>query len=246
MPVLAIADVGDGRSIALGLDSTRRLAFSGYAAKNSGRGFDALWRGLLGWLMRDPRYEPVRGRLVHERGTPPCLAGARAALRIEASPIAGPARLRASFLPLSAPRALEGEGLPPTIDVPLDGAPPILVPLALAPEGAYALRMAIADRGTHDEPELGALATRTLAVCERGGDEWADPRPDRTRLDRLANATGGIVVTASNASSIPQPEAALVALERTVSPILPAWAWAAIAAVLLGAHWFVRRRGGLA
>jgi uncharacterized membrane protein len=146
MPVLAIADVGDGRSIALGLDSTRRLAFSGYAAKNSGRGFDALWRGLLGWLMRDPRYEPVRGRLVHERG----------------------------------------------------------------------------------------------------GDEWADPRPDRTRLDQLANATGGIVVTASDAASIPPPEAALVALERTVSPILPAWAWAAIAAVLLGGHWFVRRRGGLA
>jgi hypothetical protein len=37
-----------------------------------------------------------------------------------------------------------------------------------------------------------------------------------------------------------------VSIERNVAPILPAWAWAALAAVTLGAHWFVRRRGGLA
>src|SRR5262249_5596827 len=47
MPVLAIGDVGDGRSIALGLDSTHLLAFSAFAAKNGGRGYDALWRGLI-------------------------------------------------------------------------------------------------------------------------------------------------------------------------------------------------------
>jgi hypothetical protein len=247
MPVLAIADVGDGRSIALGVDSTRRLAFSAAAAKNGGRGYDALFRGLLGWLMRDPRYEPVRGRLVQHEGRPPCMAGSKAALRIEASPVIGPARLRATLSPLAAPRARPGESLELAIDAPLDGAPPILVPLGLAPEGAFALRMSIGARGAVvEEVTPSALATRTLSVCERGGEEWADPRPDRAKLEELAKKTGGAVFVPSEAASVPPPKAANVALERTVRPLLPSWAWATLAAVLTGLHWFVRRRGGLA
>jgi uncharacterized membrane protein len=259
MPVLAIADVGDGRSIALGVDSTRRLAFSDYAVKSGGRAYDALWRGLLGWLMRDPRYEPVRGRMVHvptesadpvKESAPPCLAGAKSGVRIEASPIVGPARLRASITALTTPRAMNDESMPKDVDAPLgndadaQSAPPFVVPLGVAPEGAWALRMAISERSA--EPALGALATRTLAVCERGGDEWADPRPDRSRLEALAKATGGIVVGPGDVSKIPPPKAAHVALERTVSPLLPAWAWGAIAAALMGVHWFARRRGGMA
>ncbi|MBI2392369.1 MAG: hypothetical protein HYV09_22475 [Deltaproteobacteria bacterium] len=251
MPVLAIGDVGDGRSIALGLDSTRVLAFSQFAAKSGGRAYDALWRGLLGWLMRDPRYEPVRGRLVHASGTGPCLAGAPAALRVEASPVVGAARLRASIGPLEAPRAKDGESLPKELDEKIDGAPPILVPLAketitgVAPDGGFALRMSI---GEPDDQTLvpAALATRALSTCERGGDEWADPRPDRGKLETIAKVNGGVVVSPGDLGSIPAPKAAVVSIERNLAPILPGWAWAAIAAVALGVHWFVRRRGGLA
>lgn len=243
MPVLSIADIGDGRSIALALDSTRLLAFSPFAAKSSGRGFDALFRGLLGWLMRDPRYEPVRGRLVHEDGVSPCLAGAKAALRLEASPIAGPSRLRAAIAPLEPPRAQSGESLPATLDRELEGKPPLVVPLGLAPSGSFALRLAVGEKGA--EPTLGALATRALGVCERGGDEWADPRPDRATLEKVAKASGGVVVKPSELSAIPTPKAAVVALERTVAPLLPTWAWAALAAITMGAHWFARRRSGL-
>lgn len=244
MPVLSIADIGDGRSIALALDSTRILAFSPFAAKTGGRAFDGLFRGLLGWLMRDPRYEPVRGRLVHEDGASPCLAGANAALRLEASPIVGPSRLRAALTPLDPPRAREGEALPPEVDRELDAKPPNVVPLGVAPSGSWALRLAVGEKGA--EPSLGALATRTLGVCERGGDEWADPRPDRATLEKLAKASGGVVTKPDDLGALPTPKAAVVALERSVAPILPPWAWAAIAALSLGAHWFVRRRSGLA
>lgn len=251
MPVLAIGDVGDGRSIALGLDSTHLLAFSPFAAKNGGRGYDALWRGLIGWLMRDPRYEPVRGRLVHASGNGPCLAGAPAAFRIEASPIAGAARLTAKVSPLDPPHAEVGESLPAKVDTKIDGTPPILVPLAVdgasgvAPSGSWAVRLAIGEANAAGETPA-SLATRSLAVCERGGDEWADPRPDREKLAAVAKANGGVVVDPNGLSSIPAPVASVVSLERNVAPILPAWAWAAMAAVALGAHWFVRRRGGLA
>lgn len=251
MPVLAIGDVGAGRSIALGLDSTRVLAFSQFAAKNGGRGYDALWRGLLGWLMRDPRYEPVRGHLVHASGTGPCLAGAPAALRIEASPVAGAGRLHAEIGALEPPRAKEGETLPKELDRKLEGAPPILVPLAgegasgVAPDGGFALRLSIGEPDDRSKVP-SALATRALAVCERGGDEWADPRPDRGKLETIAKVNGGVVVSPNELGSIPTPKAAVVSIERNVAPILPGWAWAAIAAVMLGGHWFVRRRGGLA
>ena len=56
MPVLALGEAGDGRTIALSVDSTHRLAFSPMAATVAGRAYGALWDGLLGWLMRDPRY----------------------------------------------------------------------------------------------------------------------------------------------------------------------------------------------
>ncbi len=244
MPVLSIGDVGDGRSIALGLDSTHLLAFSPFAAKSNGRGFDALFRGLLGWLMRDPRYEPVRGHLVHADGSSPCLAGAEAALRLDASPIVGPSHLRAAITPLEPPRAQAGEALPDTVDRELDGKPPLIVPLSIAPAGSFALRLAVGEKGA--SPSLGALATRTLGVCERGGDEWADPRPDRATLEKVARVSGGKVVAPSELASLPTPRAAIVALERSVAPLLPTWAWAALAAIAMSAHWFSRRRSGLA
>lgn len=251
MPILAIGDVGDGRSIALGLDSTRILGFSAFAAKSGGRAYDALWRGLLGWLMRDPRYEPVRGRLVHASGAGPCLAGAPAAMRIEASPVVGPARVRATIKDLEPPRAKAGESLPAEVDQQIDGTPPILVPLGvsgasgIAPSGGFALRLAIGE-ANDDAKVPSALATRALATCERGGDEWADPRPDRQKLEAIARTNGGVVVAANDTGAIPTPRAAVVSIERNVAPILPTWGWAALAAIALGLHWFVRRRGGLA
>jgi hypothetical protein len=53
------------------------------------------------------------------------------------------------------------------------------------------------------------------------------------------------VVKPGDLGAIPTPKAAIVSLERTVSPILPTWAWAAVAAVTMGLHWFARRRSGL-
>ncbi|HEV8549843.1 MAG TPA: glutamine amidotransferase, partial [Polyangiaceae bacterium] len=70
MPMLALGEAGDGRSIALGVDATHELGFGELAERSSGRAYGALWDGLLGWLMRDPRYEAGRVALVG-----PCIAG---------------------------------------------------------------------------------------------------------------------------------------------------------------------------
>ena len=60
MPLLALGEKGDGRAIALAVDGTHRLAYSALASETAGRAHGALWDGLLGWLMRDPRFEPAQ------------------------------------------------------------------------------------------------------------------------------------------------------------------------------------------
>jgi hypothetical protein len=87
--------------------------------------------------------------------------------------------------------------------------------------------------------------TRRDFACEKGGDEWADTRPDAERLRAIADATKGRYVLADDAGSLPLPAATQIASERHVAPVLPPWAWSVGAAVALGAHWIIRRRGGL-
>src|SRR5262249_11359776 len=64
MPILAIGDQSDGRSISLAADGGWLLEFSPLGSRTAGRGHGALWDGLLGWLMRDPRFEPAQLELV--------------------------------------------------------------------------------------------------------------------------------------------------------------------------------------
>ncbi|HEX3769376.1 MAG TPA: glutamine amidotransferase [Polyangiaceae bacterium] len=233
MPVLAIGDEGDGRTIALGVDGAWGLAFSGLAAKTAGRGHGALWDGLLGWLMRDPRFEPAQIEIAGG-----CTAGLPSTLRAHLSPsmAAGPdARAAAGKVALDVTR----------IDAP---APPIHVEHA-QPASASTLELTLPALGegayTARLRTAGAV-TRKEFACEAGGDEWADSRPDPARLEALAKATGGQAVGAADAATLALPKPTVVNAERRVTPVAPAWVWSLAAAFLLGAHWLVRRRGGLA
>ena len=101
--------------------------------------------------------------------------------------------------------------------------------------GGYSARLRIGSGPT----------TRRDFACEAGGDEWADSRPDPTRLQALAKAAGGTFAWAEEARSIPLPKPTVVSAERHVVPLAPPWIWTLLAASFLGAHWFTRRRGGL-
>jgi uncharacterized membrane protein len=227
MPVLAIGEQGEGRSIALGVDGAWELEFSQLGARTAGRGHGALWDGLLGWLMRDPRFEPAQLEIVGgcTAGQPPTLRArvlsgrgrdvARVTLDVT--------RLDARDAPVHVERAYPGDA--PSIDMAL----PPLEP------GGYTARMRVADGAT----------TRYDFACESGGDEWADSRPDPTRLEALARATGGAFEFASDVGSMPLPRSTVVTAERHVAPLAPPWLWTTAAAMLLGVHWVARRRGGL-
>lgn len=233
MPILAIGDQGDGRSIALGIDGAWQLEFSQLAARTSGRGYGAMWDGLLGWLMRDPRFEPGQLDLAE-----PCVAGEPAKLRVRAP---GPAAAKGATIEVKRLDRSAGkdEGETAKVVVPprtVSGATAasevVLPPL---PAGGYTARLKLGSGPT----------TRRDFACEAGGDEWADSRPDETRLRALAKATGGTFRRATDSLALPLPKPAVVSAERHVVPLAPAWAWTLAAAVALGVHWFARRRSGL-
>ena len=82
-------------------------------------------------------------------------------------------------------------------------------------------------------PTHAALsALPALAVC-------------RISRERISAVTGGKSVRAGGEGELPSPASTRIAAERHVTPILPPWGWTLIAAAFLGAHWLVRRRGGL-
>jgi uncharacterized membrane protein len=224
MPVLALGEAGDGRSIALGVDGTHQLAFSEFAERAAGRAYGALWDGLVGWLMRDPRYEALRLEL-----SGPCIAGLPASLRLIRLPGAtGDVSLELERLgQKSAPVVTK------TVKSPAPG--PLEFDLGVLESGGYSARARVG----------AAPPTRFDFACERGGPAWSDSRPDPERLEQIAKASGGSSVTRSNVGDLTVPDPIEVAAERSSTPLFPAWAWTLAAALALGAHWYARRRQGL-
>jgi hypothetical protein len=223
--VLALGEVGDGRSIALAVDSTYRLAYGELAATVGGRAYGALWDGLLGWLMRDARYEAARVEWGGE-----CIAGLPNTFRIVRLPgMVGDVHLTLEPLdPKSGNKAIERllpDNHASTTEVVVEG-------LGV---GGYSARVNVG----------AAPATRQDFGCEAGGEALADSRPDPARLAALASATGGRAVNASTVSQLPEPKQTQVLTQRRVEPLLPPWIWTLLSALFLGVHWLTRRRAGL-
>jgi hypothetical protein len=224
MPILALGEVGDGRSIALGVDSTYRLAYGNLAATVGGRAYGALWDGLLGWLMRDPRYEAARVEVVGE-----CIARQPATFRVQRLPgMAGDIQLTIESLDGKLKQPIERsikDDQAASVDVTIDGLE----------AGGYSARVVVG----------AAPATRQDFGCEAGGEAFADSRPDNDRLRLLSKVGQGRFVTARQATDLPLPSVTRVTAERHVTPLLPAWVWTALASALLGIHWLFRRQSGL-
>jgi uncharacterized membrane protein len=253
MPVLALGERGSGRTIALTVDGSHRLLFSAFASSSAGRAHGAFWDALLGWLMRDPRFEPA---VIAPRGG--CIAGEETTLVLRPlSGVAPPERRAGGAAPSTAPAVPAAGQVEATVTVKRLGtgevvqtlrAPirqegePIELPVGKLEQGGYAATVEIGEAGG-----AGAKVptTRRDFACERGGDEWADPRPDVERLRDIAEATGGRAVMAADVASLPLPEGTRVVAERHVAPLAPPWLWTLAAAATLGMHWIVRRRSGL-
>ena len=250
MPVLAVGDMGDGRAIALGVDGTWSLEFSDVGARTAGRGYSALWDGLLGWLMRDPRFEPSQIEVPEG-----CIANQPTTLRI------GPLPESVSRITLDVAHT-DGQSGPKVTSVAHRAAPGdkpsdtgkdgvigsdgmATVTLPALPSGGYVATAQMEIVSPAGGTTLGSKVKRDLA-CEVGGDEWADSEVHPEHLERLAKATSGSSVDAEHVQDLRFPKPTVVSSEKRVAAVAPAWAWALLATLAAGLNWYLRRTRGLA
>lgn len=225
MPVLAVREAGDGRVVALAVDGTHRLAFGPDAVRTAGRAYGALWDGLLGWAIRDPRFESTHGEIVGE-----CLAGVSAHARVTL-----PGRLSGE-LALEIERMDSPRAIVRRVTVQVRDQSNVDVELGVLDVGAYSAAIRL-----KNEPE-----TRLDFACEAGGQSIADTRPDPVRLRRLAEANSGKSVDLAGIDSLPVPPATEVRGARRARPVLDNWIWCLFAAGFCASHWILRRMAGMA
>jgi uncharacterized membrane protein len=224
MPVLALLEVGDGRSVAISVDGTHQLRFGELGAQTGGRGYADLWEGLLGWLMRDPRYESAQ-----LRPEGPCVAGKDLVLLVEKMPYLNDevsVELERLGTNVGAVQQLEQQ------NAPANGITRFVA--RTVQPGAYAARVRVG----------AAPPTRRVIGCEVGGEPWSDSRPDDLRLEAISRATSGMSVPVSELQRLPEPGAVFVSAKRESRPLLPPWGWSLAAGAMLSLHWILRRALG--
>lgn len=224
MPVLALGESGDGRSIAISVDGTHQLRFGELGAKTGGRAYADLWEGLLGWLMRDPRYESAQLRTV------------------------GSCRAGRDQLFLVDPVGAEGQDVSVTLERlgTSQAEPTRLEALEARADGTLRfLARQVRAGGYAAKVQVGAAPpTRAVVACEEGGEAWSDSRPDAERLEAIAEVTGGQAVSDTSVGSLPQVQATRVTTSRSTEPLLPTWLWSALSVFFTSMHWILRRAFG--
>jgi uncharacterized membrane protein len=233
-PVVAVREVGKGRSLAVTTDGTWYWGFVAAGDGQGGRAHQKFWNGALRWLVRDPSLTPLQvspDRPSVEPGEP---IGFSVGVR---GPDYGPAPgtvVEGSLLAedgRTVGRAQARAGADGTARLEFPAAPP----------GAYKLQASAEVAGAPVERTAAAVAVRSSGA----EDSDAAPRPELLR--QIADATGG-TFTQLPRSGLPElrlrePEVVEIGRKRD-EPLWDRWWYLAILAGALGGEWLLRRRLG--
>ncbi len=235
LPVVAVRDVGRGRSMAVTADSTWRWAFLAAAQGTPPHAYEQFYHHAIRWLVRDPELTQVQLDAEKERFSPEepvtlivkaresnygPAAGARVEVRVQSTQPGGPSR------------AADGV-------VSADGT--VRVELGSLPAGPY--RGSVVVR--QDGQEIGRAAD--AFVVSESGPELLEPAPRPEWLRLIAQATGGEERPAAGAKlsrlPIPQPQALEIG-QRESHPLWDRLPVLLALCLVLGSEWFLRRRWG--
>ena len=231
LPILAVRQVGRGRTLALSVDSSWRWSFSEVGKGGGNQAYLRFWKSAVRWLVGDPDDQAVTVDVPSENVEP----GER--LRVTA-------RVRdASFAPVSG---AEVSG----VVVGPDGESPLAT--STSSDGTASFEVPTVSRGAHrvklsakgpDGVALGSAET-VYAVVTR------DPEldrivPDGEALRALAKATGGKFVAAGTWEK-PTSDAAAgrIVRDRRESRVWSSAVGGAILAFSASLSWWLRRRAG--
>lgn len=228
-PVLAVREVGEGRTMALTVDASWRWSFTEAATGRGNQAYLRFWKNAMRWLVADPAdrrvvVTPSRENVllgdevrlivkVHDAGYQP-VAGAEVELAVQ-----GPEGEAARF---SLATDAAGEAV-----------------AAFKPEARGAHRVeARAGGGAGDRGET------VFAVSARD-PELVEILPDRGFLEALASAAGGrFVPPGESAEPLVDESAGREVRERKETAFGSSPLIAALVGILASGAWTLRRRGG--
>jgi hypothetical protein len=230
-PLVAVREVGEGRTLAVATDGSWRWGFLAAEGGQGNRSYLKFWNSALRWLVRDPGLAPLQV----EPDAPAVEPGAPVGLSVSVRrPDWGPAagrRVSAELVDEDGKAVSRAEGAADE-----DGA----VRLELVPPGPGAYK--IVARGE------GGPEAATAAVAVRGaGPEDADAAPRPELLAAVAEATGGRFSAVPGGGlptlALADPEVVEIGRRKAV-PIWDRWWYLGALAATLAAEWILRRRWG--
>jgi uncharacterized membrane protein len=233
-PVLAVGDVGKGRALALLTDTAWHWGFHAAGAGDDGRAFQRFWEGAIRWLVRDPALTLLRvdlDKVEYRRGQ---AITARVRARHADYTPAGELSVTLDLFP--AESASRDKPLR-TLEVTTNKDGEANLELTGLRPAAYRL----VARATVDGRPLSEEET---FVVRPEGRELEDVVSRAGVLKEIAEVTGGQFET-DRLGSPPVRKArevrvgSLRTIELWSSPLL-----LALAVLLLGAEWALRRRAG--
>lgn len=236
-PIVAIREVGEGRSMAVATDSLWFWRFVAVGDGGAGREFDRFWSAAMRWLIKDPELSRVRlsmDRTVHTLGQP-----ASAEVRVLGPDYRGLGDASVRVDLFRAERR--------------DAAPERTLSVKTGPEGNAAIDLGQLAPGSYVVRATASAGTERIGVAEEPVIiEATDvelmapfPRPDILRA--LAESSGGkFFDVGESLSSLEIRDSRRVEVDRTrVVPIWDGYPAVLLLVALLVAEWWIRRRSGL-
>jgi len=235
-PVVAVREVGAGRTLAVATDSSWFWGFLAAEEGGSPRGYQRFWNAALRWLVRDPSLTPLQVNPDQPAAEPGEPVGLSVQVR---GPDWGPApgaQVTAELIGEDGRVAARGQA---------GAGPDGVARLELTPPGPGAYRIV----ATGPPAAPGAPPERaTSAVAVRAsGPEDADAAPRPELLRAVAEATGGAFVALPTRSlpEIPLAEPDVVEVGRRKDvPIWDRVPYLLLLAAALAGEWILRRRWG--
>jgi len=230
-PLVAVREVGAGRTLAVVTDASWRWGFLAAEGGQGNRAYLRFWNSALRWLVRDPGLAPLQV----EPDAPAVEPGDPVGIAISArGPDWGPAagrRVSAELVAEDGRAVARGEAV-----ADAEG----LARLELVPPGPGAYKIVARGEGGPD------VATGAVAVRGAGPeDSDAAPRPDL--LSAIAEATGGRFAAVPGDGlpdlALADPEVVEIGRRKSV-PVWDRWWYLAALAATLAGEWILRRRWG--
>lgn len=243
MPVLAVSEFGEGRTMALTTDSTWRWGFEYLGDGGTPREYQVFWNSAIRWLIKDPELKLLKVEIHEDTYSPGDTLEATVRLQKADYTPAPNVEGKVVVTHRSFEDVLAGKDERKVVHevqfvTEADGTQ--IVKLPVDREGVFEV-------SARAQTPSGDLRDTDVTLSIVAVDEFRDVLPREDLLERISDATGGQHLNwdATTAGGLElRPPRTVRVNRRTVIHLWDSVFVFALILVLLGAEWTLRRRWG--